>query len=258
MRIFAVPAALLLACCLYMPLPAAKDFLFGLIRRTYAAVLRLFTRRTGKTDDAPALIMFFLILCGALLLLGAIHPLVSMVLMVPAFTGLTVLSACARVKDELDSGTYARDIPAYEALVRDTCISLAPAFIEGVVSPMILCCLGMPLHLGAALGGIYTALQALSNTLPAVAHICRRVHRLSERILAFFMQLCSGVVGRNPLHIKGSTLPQRLLSTLGIAGNSSDTHAPMSGDIAQGVFLCGFSSMILCFALCAVGFVLCR
>ncbi len=258
MRIFAVPAALLLACCVYMPLPAARDFLFRLIHRTYAAAARLFTRRTGHTDDAPALASFLLLLAGALALLGAIHPLVSMALMAPAFTGLCILPSCARIKDELDSGAYARDIPAYEALVRSACTDLMPACIQGVVSPMLLGALGMPLHLGAALCGVYMALMALSDTLPIAARACSQVHRISERIFAFFMQLCSGVVGRNPLHIKGASLQDRLLSTLGIAGDNSDTHAPMAGDIAQGVFLCGFSCALLCFALCTVGFVLCR
>ncbi|MBE5800213.1 MAG: hypothetical protein E7321_09745 [Clostridiales bacterium] len=258
MRIFAVPAAVLLACCLYMPLPAARDFLFRLIDRAYAYALRLFTRRTGRTDDAPALLTFLLLLGGALALLGAIHPLVSMVLMAPAFTGLCVLPACARVKDELDSGRYARDIPAYESLVRESCMSLAPAFVVGVVSPMLLCALGMPLHLGAALAGAYTALHALSHRLPAAARISAAVHRVSERVLIFFMLLCSGAVGRNPFRTKGRDAQARLLSILGIAGDASDTHAPMSGDIPQGVFLCAFASAILCFALCTVGFVLCR
>jgi len=127
MRIFAVPAALLVACCIYMPLPAARDFLFRLIARGYAAALRLFTRRTGHADDMPALLSFLLLLAGALALLGAIHPLVSMALMAPAFTGLCVLPACARVKDELDSGRYARDIPAYESLYPSAHRPILPA-----------------------------------------------------------------------------------------------------------------------------------
>ena len=158
MRIFAVPAALLLACCIYMPLPAARDFLYRLIAKGYAAALRLFTRRTGHTDDMPALLSFLLLLAGALALLGAIHPLVSMVLMAPAFTGLCVLPACARIKDELDSGVYVRDIPAYEALVRKTCASLVPACIQGVVSPLVL---------GALVGGLLGG-GGLADTVAAM------------------------------------------------------------------------------------------
>lgn len=257
MRIFAVPAALLLGCCLYMPLSAAQDFLFRLIGRAYNAVLLRFTRRTGETDDVPATIVFLLIIGGALALLGAIHPLVSMVLMAPAFTGLTILPRCAAVKDELDRGKYTGDIPAYEALVRKTCAALAPACITGVIAPMLLCAAGMPLHLGAALGGVYTALHALSPRLPAAARAVAAVHRISEHLLVFFLLLCSGVVGRNPLRTRGRRAQDRLLSILSIAPGESG-RPPMSGDIAQGVFLCGFASLILCFALCVIGFVLCR
>lgn len=256
MRILAVPAAILLACCIYMPLPAAKDVLVRLTNRAYDAVVRLFTRRTGRADDAPALLSFALLLSGVLLLLGAIHPLLSALLMAPAFTGLTILPRCAAVKNELDAGKYARDIPAYEAIVRDTCSSLAPAFVGGVVCPMILCALGMPLHLGAPLGGVYAALCALQDKLPAASRICLPVQRIGERIFVFFMLLCSGAVGRNPLHTKDRTAQDRLLSILDISG--AGARAPMAGDIAQGVFLCALASFILCFALCAAGFVLCR
>ena len=257
MRIFAVPAAVLLACCLYMPFPAARDMLFRIANRGYAAVLRRFTRRTGKTDDAPALTVFLLMIGGSLALLGALHPLLSMVLMAPAFTGLYILPGCASTKHELDSGAYVRDIPAYESLVRETCASLAPAFITGVIAPMIVCAAGMPLHLGAALGGLYIALQALSDQLPTVKRVILALHRFSERIFVFFLLLCSGVVGRNPLRTKGRRAQDRLLSILHIAPGENG-RAPMAGDIAQGVFLCCFASFILCFALCAVGFVLCR
>lgn len=258
MRIFAVPAALLLACCLYLPLPRLHGWLDAALCRLYALVLRLFTRKSGKTDDLPALMAYLLLLGGVFLLLGALHPLAAMALMTPAFTGLSVLPGCAKVKDELDSGQYARDIPAYEALVRDTCVSLAPAHVQGVIAPLLLCAAGMPLYIGPSLAALYTALCALAPQLPLAARIISPVHRVAERIFCAFMLLCSGVVGRNPLRTKGRGAQQRLLSILGIAGNESDTHAPMAGDIPQGIFLCGFSTLILCFALCAVGFVLCR
>ena len=257
MRIFAVPAALLLACCVYMTLPAARDMLLRLIARAYAAVLRRFTRRTGETDDTPALSVFLLSLCGALALLGAIHPLLSMLLMAPAFTGLTILPACAKVKDELDSGKYARDIPAYEALVRETCAAIAPAFVADIIAPMLLCAIGMPLHVGTALGGLYLALQALSPRLSVAARASAFVYRISERIFIFFLLLCCGAVGRNPLHTHGHHAQDRLLSILHIAPGENG-RAPMAGDIAQSVFLASLSAFIFCFALCAVGFVLCR
>ncbi|MBR4039893.1 MAG: hypothetical protein IKJ11_07330 [Clostridia bacterium] len=258
MRIFAVPAALLLSCCLYMPLPRARKCFCGLLSRGYICILRAFTRKNGQSDDIPALIVYLLLLSGVLALLGAVHPLTSMVLMMPVFTGFCVLPACAEMKLTLDSGKYAKDIPAYEALVRQSCASLAPAFSEEIVAPMLLGALGMPLYLGAALCWIYAALTALAGRIPAAARIVSLVHRFSIRVFTAFLLLCSGVVGRNPLHVSGHTLPGRLLSILGIAGDASDTHAPVAGDIAQGIFLCAFASAVLCFALCAVGFVLCR
>ena len=257
MRIFAVPAALLLACCVYMLLPAARDMLFRLIERAYAAVLRRFTRRTGKTDDMPALSVFLLGLGGALALLGAIHPLFSMVLIAPAFTGVSILPACAKAKDDLDSGKYARDIPAYEALVRETCSALAPSFIAGIIAPMLLCAIGMPLHVGAALGGLYIALQALSPRLPIAARVSAWAYRICERLFVFFLLLCCGTVGRNPLHTHGHRAQDRLLSILHIAPGENG-RAPMAGDIAQGVFLCSFSAFILCLCLCIMVFALCR
>ena len=258
MRIFAVPAALLLASCVYMPLPRAKEGFLRLLSRGYDHIRRAFTRKDGQSDDVPALIVYLLLLGGVLALLGAMHPLASMVLMIPVFTGSCVLPASAEMKQTLDSGKYAKDIPTYEALVRQSCASLAPAFAEGIIAPMLLAALGMPLYLGASLSWIYTALTALADRIPAAAQIVSLTHRVSDRILTWFLLLCSGAVGRHPLHTSGRTLSERLLSILGIAGDASDTHAPMAGDIAQGVFLCVFSSSILCFALCAVGFVLCR
>lgn len=258
MRIFAVPAAILLSCCLYMPLPRAEAFFSRLLVRMYERILLAFTHKSGKTDDDPALIVYLLVLGGVMALLGAIHPLAAMALMAPVFTGMVVMPACARVKLELDSGKYARDIPAYEDIVRRACASVAPAFIDGIVSPMLLCSLGMPLHLGAALGWLYAALRALRDRHAFAGRFFSFMHRLSARLLVWFMLLCSGVVGRNPLHTKGRSPADRLLSILGIAGDGTDTHAPMAGDISQAAFLCVFASVILCFSCCAVGFVLCR
>ena len=258
LRIFAVPAALLLACCVYLPLPRAREGLDAALRRLYAPFARAFTRKNGQTDDMPALLVCLLILGGVLLPLAALHPVIATVLMVPAFTGLSALPPGARVKDELDSGKYARDIPAYEALVRETCRSLAPAFVSGIAAPMILCAAGMPLYLGPSVGLGYTLLCALAPQAPAAARVAAAVQRFSERVFCAFMLLCAGAVGRNPLRTRGHGAQGRLLSILGIAGDGADTHAPMAGDIPQGIFLCGFASFILCFTLCVLGFVLCR
>ena len=55
MRIFAVPAALLLACCVYLPLPRARDGLDAALRRLYSLFARAFTRKNGQTDEDPRL-----------------------------------------------------------------------------------------------------------------------------------------------------------------------------------------------------------
>lgn len=257
MRIFAVPAAVLLACCLYLPLPLARNALYAALRRLYTPVLRAFSRKGGKADDTLALIAFLLLMMGALLL-AALHPLVAAVLMALSFTGLSVLPSCAKIKAELDAGTYARDIPAYEALVRETCTSVAPAFSKEVFAPLILCAAGMPLHMGPSLALAYAALCALSDQQPLAARIAATIQRFASRVFRAFILLCSGVVGRNPLRTQGRSDEARLLSILGIGGDGTDTHAPMAGDIPQGIFLCGFAAAVLGFALTAVGFVLCR
>ena len=258
MRIFAVPAAVLLACCVYLPLPRAWEGLDAALRRLYALFLRAFTRKNGRTDDLPALAACLLVLCGVLTPLAALHPLAAAVLMAPAFTGLSALPGCAKAKDTLDSGRYAGDIPAYEALVRESCRALAPAFTDGIAAPMILCAAGMPLHLGPSLSMGYVLLCALAPQLPACARAVAFIRQAAGRVFCAFMLLCAGTVGRNPLRTRGHGAQARLLSILGIAGDGDDTHAPVAGDIPQAIFLCGFAAFILCFTLCAVGFVLCR
>ena len=70
-------------------------------------------------------------------------------------------------------------------------------------------------------------------------------------------ELVYGKVGRNPLRIRADNAQQRLIRTLGIAGDKTDTHAPMSGDIAQGIFICSFASGLLCVMLTLVLLTLC-
>lgn len=257
MRIFAIPAAFLLACCVYPPMPKAAAYFERTLRWLYAQTLRLFTRKSGAADHGPALAMYLLLLCAICVLLSAIHPPVSVFLMAPLFTGLAVLPACTNIERELDSGKYANDIPTYEALVREHCASIAPAFVCAVSAPMLLCALGMPLHTAVPVGYAYAALCALAGENSIAAKISGRIQHITERIMIFFMTLCSGVKGRNPLNVHGKTAEARLLSIVGIPGDGTDTHAPMAGDIAQAIFLIFFSTTIFCFTLCAVGFVLC-
>jgi hypothetical protein len=257
MRIFAIPAALMIACFIYLPLPKAAQYFERALRALYAQTLRLFTKKDGSADHQPALAMYLLLLCGVCVFLGAIHPLASMILMIPLFTGLSVIPDCANTEHELDSGKYANDIPAYEAIVRESCSSVAPEFVGGVIAPMLLCGISMPLHMAAPVGSAYAALCALAAEDEAILTSTNQIQRITEKIFIFFMTLCSGVKGRNPLNIRGKTAETRLLNIVGIAGDSTDTHAPMAGDIAQAIFLCFFSTVIFCFTLCAVGFVLC-
>lgn len=258
MRIFAIPAAFLLACFLYPIFPKAAKYFDRTLHGLYGQTLKLFTRKNGSADHMPALTMHLLLLCGVSMLLTAIHPLASMILMIPLFTGLSTLPACVGMERELDSGKYSNDIPTYEMLVRESCASVASSFVSGVVVPMLLCGAGMPLHMAAPLGYAHAALHALSEENAFAAKFDQKIQRIAERILIFFMTLCSGVKGRNPLNVRGKTAKARLLSIVGIAGDRTDTHAPMAGDIAQAIFLCFFSTAIFCFTLCAVGFVLCR
>lgn len=258
MRILAVPAALLLALCLYLPLPNAGKWLHVAMRRLYALFLRAFTRKSGQADETPALVTCVLVLGGVLMLLSALHPAVAAVLMAPVFTGLCALPGCAGVKDTLDSGAYAGDIPAYESIVRKACASLAPAFVGGVAAPLLLCAVGTPLHLGPSLGMAHLLVHSLAPQQPTCARILHALHRLVERLFCAFMVLCSCVVGRNPFRTGGHGAEGRLLSILGIAGDRTDTHAPMAGDIPQGIVLCGFSAFLLCFVLCALCFPFCR
>lgn len=257
MRILALPAALALAFCLYLPLPQSAQLISRALLRLYHLVLRRFTRKDGGADAAPALCAMLLLLGGAVTLLGALHPAVCALAMAPLFPALSLLPQCAAVKEEFDSGKYASDIPEYESRVRTACASLGPAFAFDACAPLLLCAVGMPLWLGCALGWVFLALRAVCGELPLARRLLAPVLRLSESVFCAMLLLCACAVGRNPFRTRGRGARERLMSILGIAGDGTDTHAPMSGDIAQGVFLCCLCIALLCFMLCAVFFLLC-
>ena len=177
--------------------------------------------------------------------------------MTPLFTFSAVFPGCSAMKSSLDSGEFARDIPAYEANVRKTCASLAPAFIAGAAAPMLLCAAGLPLYIGCGLGWVYFALRQLYARSKNAQRILVLILRLCDKLFSFLLMLCSGLVGRNPLHSRGHDAQSRLMSILGIAQDGADTHAPMSGDITQGAFLCCFCMALLCFMLTIAGFAFC-
>lgn len=250
MRMLALPAAYALSFLLYLLFPRAEGLLAD-------ALERLHRRMSARMSEARALFSLLLMLAAAASLLGALHPLAAALVMTPLFTAPAVLPGCAQMKHDLDSGRYVRNIPVYEENVRVSCMSLAPAFLCGAVAPMLVCAVGMPLYIGFGLGWAYLALRHLhGKNLPAQRALVVLL-RTADKVFSFMLLLCSGVVGRNPLHSRGRDAKSHLLSILGIAGDGADTHAPVAGDIPQGIFLCCFCTSLLCFTLTAVGFVLC-
>lgn len=257
MRILALPAALALAFCLYLPFPRTAGLVSRLLAHLYGLILRLFTRRDGQSDRTPALLCYLLLLAGAATLLGAIHPAVSAVLMAPLFAALSLLPQAADTKLELDSGAYASDIPAYESRVRAACASLGPAFASDACAPLLLCALGTPLYLGCALGWMYLGLCAVRDRNALARRMAAPILRASDAVFCALMLLSSGAVGRSPLRTQGRGASERLLSILGISGDGTGTHAPMAGDIAQGILLCCLCTVLLCLMLTAAFFLLC-
>lgn len=245
----ALPAAFLLSFALYMLLPSAETAIFRFLRSAY----HRFETRAGQ----HALPLFLCLLGLLASALGALHPVIAALVMTPLFTAPAVLPACAKVKDELDSGKYVRDIPAYEDLVRKTCQSLAPAFLTGAAAPLIVCAVGFPLYIGCGLGWVYLSLRLFHPQSHGAQCVLVLVLRLSDKVFSFMLLLCAGVVGRSPFSSRGRDAKSHLLSILGIAEDGANTHAPMAGDIAQGIFLCCFCMALLCLSLTAVGFALC-
>lgn len=251
MRMLALPAAFMLSFCLYLPFPRAERLLLD-------SVEALYRRAAARFGDRPRTLRLFLLLIGACAsFAGALHPVVSALAMAPLFTFSGIFPGCAAMKTSLDSGKFARDIPAYEANVRKTCSSIAPAFVAGAIAPLLLCAAGLPFYFGCGLGWMYFAMRQLYPLSKTTQRILVLVLRLCNKVFSFLLTLCSGLVGRNPLHTRGSDAQSRLMSILGIAQDGADTHAPMSGDISQAVFLSCFCMALLCFMLTAAGFALC-
>ena len=257
MRILVLPIALVLAACLYLPFPRAAERLAGVIRRLYARFLLLFIRRDGRTDEELALVLFLLIAGGLCQLIGGIHVALAGLLMAPLFCAFSMMPEAASIKDQLDRGVYARDIGEYDARVRSACAAFAPAFAADMCAPLLLIALGTPVHLGCALGGAYFAARVLSEQSAAALRLSALLYRPAWLVLRLTLMLCSGVVGRSPAHAHGDTAQAVLLSLLGIAGDADDTHMPVSGDIAQAVFLCCFCIALLTLILCVALFALC-
>lgn len=240
MRLFAFPAALFLAFILYCAAPKLAEWLPRAFQKLYA----LFRRLDERAPRELAFPAFLLTLMLAPFLLALIHPAVEAVLMAFPLFGLSCIPVSGAVKRELDSGAYARDIPAYEALVRETCAALAPAFVAHVCAPLLLMAVGLPLRLSAALGWGFLALTAVSGENEQADRLLGLLVHPTDAVFGFLLRLCCGVTGRNPFRTGGRGAQTRLMSILGIAQDDTDTHAPVSGDISQGTFLCCFCAVL--------------
>jgi len=249
MRIFALPAALLLGAALYTNLPQAREALPAALRALLAKIRQLFTSKKGKTDDRSARAVYFLILAAAATLLCAVHPIAAALVMAPLFSGFAALPAAAKAKQELDSGAHSKDIPGYERRVLESCAPLGDAFALHVSAPLLLCALGMALHVGGALGWLYAGLCAVHDELPQKA-LSFAWHIGNSALCAMFF-LCSGLVGRNPLRVGGEGAGEKLMHLLSLDGEGD--HAPIAGDITQAIFLCCLCTGILCLGLTAFG-----
>ena len=248
MRLLAYPAALVLAFVLYLSCPKLAPLVLSLPKKLLPPLTRLdqrFSCPPYAVSYPVYLLLFFLV--G--LLLGLIHPAVSAVTMALPLLGLAPIPASGAVKRELDSGAYARDIPAYEALVRETCAALAPAFVAHVCAPLLLMAVGLPLRLSAALGWGFLALTAVSGENEQADRLLGLLVHPADAVFGFLLRLCCGVTGRNPFRTGGRGAQTRLMSILGIAQDDTDTHAPVSGDISQGTFLCCFCTVFLCLVM---------
>lgn len=257
MRILVLPLALIFAACLYLPFPKAAEYIADTVKRLYLRFLAPFTRRSGRRDETLALVLFMLLAGGVCQLVGGLHVLLGGLVAAPLLCTYAMMPEAAFIKDQLDRGVYARDIGEYDARVRSACAAFGPSFTSDMVAPLLLIALGTPLHMGLALGGAYFTARVLSEQNPAARRVVMLTVRPAWAVMRFLLHLCSGVVGRSPFQAHGDTARELLLSVLGIAGNTEDTHTPVSGDIAQAIFLCMFCTCLLAIALCIALFSFC-
>ena len=252
MRVLALPAALALALALYLPFPNAPQKFFSALHALYVRMLPIFTYKDGRVDEPLARgALIFLLACIASAL-GSVHPLLAGLVMAPAFTAAACLPHAVSEKHTLDSGILSRDIPAYEARVREACAALAPAFVEGFCLPLLLAAVGLPVYLGPALVWVLLGARALQPD----NRILFMLSRMADVLFSGLLLMCSGMVGRNPARTHGLNAQTRLLSSLGIG--EGGTHAPVAGDIAQGVFLCCFCAVLLTLTASLIVFPLCQ
>ncbi len=251
MRMLALPAALLLGALLYSLVPQAEIKITFAMNDLHKAIGRLIHKKTGKENERMAYLMSILIPAAAAFLLELIHPAVAALVMAPLFFFFSLMPKCFLIKHELDSGKYAKDRIGYEGRVLYGCTMLSEAFASALLAPMILCAIGMPLHLGGALGWAYAALRLIEVKEPLVIRILALLDRAGDAVAVFLLHLCAGLFGRNPLRIGGEDAEETLLNLLGLEGEND--HAPISGDISQSAFACCLCAILLCAFLTLVG-----
>ena len=257
MRILVLPLALIFAACLYLPFPKAAEHLADTVKRLYLRFLAPFTRKSGRRDETLALVLFMLLAGGVCQLIGGLHGILAGLVAAPFLCTYAMMPEAAFIKDQLDRGVFARDIGEYDARVRSACAAFGPSFTSDMTAPLLLVALGTPIHMGLALGGAYFTARVLSDEHPAARREVMLTVRPAWAVMRFLLHLCSGVVGRSPFQAHGDTARELLLSVLGIAGNAEDTHTPVSGDIAQAIFLGMFCTCLMALALCIALFAVC-
>lgn len=117
-------------------------------------------------------------------------------------------------------------------------------------APLLLMAVGLPLRLSAAAGLGLLALTAVSSENEqggSSARPARSSRRMRCSVFCFGCAAASQ--GAIPSARAARGAQTRLMSILGIAQDDTDTHAPVSGDISQGTFLCCFCAVLLCLVL---------
>ncbi|MBR5288136.1 MAG: hypothetical protein IKU34_06035 [Clostridia bacterium] len=254
MRMLALPAALLLGVALYTLVPGAKTWISQRLSALPGIIRQNIIERRKNPDDKAIL---FLYLSGPVLfstLLSLVHPVADALVMAPLFSFFALMPECFSAKRELDSGKYAKDREAYETRVVHCCEALGEALVPCLITPLILCAIGLPLHLGGALGWTYAALRLLEIKSPRLIRILALPDRMGNAVAMFLLHLCAGLFGRNPLRIGGEDAKETLMHLLGLQGEAD--HAPIAGDISQSAFACCLCAFLLCLLLTLAGMLL--
>ena len=254
MRMLALPAALVLGVLFYTLLPQTGMGISRAMDALYRKVSGLIEKKTGEQSERIALAAYLLIPAATAFLLDLLHPIAAALVMAPLFPFFALMPECFAAKHELDSGKYAKDREGYEGRVVHCCEALGEALVPCLMTPIILCAVGMPLYLGGALGWAYTALRLLEIKEPWLIRILALLERVGNAVAVFLLRLCAGLFGRNPLRVGGADAKETLVNLLGL--RDENDHAPISGDISQAAFACCLCAFLLCAFLTGVGMVL--